>query len=555
MSVIVISRQFGAGGKTLGEMVSQKLEYTFVDNEIIQMVAKKAKVSRNWVESIEKEAGGKLLKFMSGLVRKSFIERILDNQRGYIDEEIYVDLLHEIISQIAEEGNVLILGRGGQYVLRDHSNVFCVLLIAEKADRIRFMEEHYDLSPAQALQSVNREDKRRVNLYRKFGKENYDQPDLYHLVLNMSKLSEETKANLARAEWVREAAKSVASKSEGWTPKSRVEDIQLYVCGYAEPGYSDPPSGVIATVVATPCTAPFMGAALGWALLRPPAETMLVFTALGTGMAAPYLALSLAPGLVDRLPPPGRWMETLKQLLAFPLLATVVWLAWVFQSDFSVSWGYEGPFVDEIQVWGYEVGAAPSPTPTPDPLGLLIQNGSFEDPDEDHLIYWDVETISSLGATEEGTAPSSPSRFVSTASGEVSVQSIGVLSDTYVDGDWSAYLWQPAGSDWLYQTFYMPANVVDVELNYWFAVTTWETEGGQDIFCASLRPASDLNAILVDMGCLDAVDDHPDRAGHHVPRPSAAPPSRPARRRASRVASSRSKDRRNPSGSRRTRAS
>jgi thiol:disulfide interchange protein DsbD len=89
-------------------------------------------------------------------------------------------------------------------------------------------------------------------------------------------------------------------------------------------------SGVLATVVATPCTAPFMGAALGWALLRSPVETMLVFTALGAGMAAPYLALSLSPGLIDRLPPPGRWMETLKQVLAFPLLATVVWLAWVF---------------------------------------------------------------------------------------------------------------------------------------------------------------------------------------------------------------------------------
>jgi thiol:disulfide interchange protein DsbD len=89
-------------------------------------------------------------------------------------------------------------------------------------------------------------------------------------------------------------------------------------------------SGVLATVVATPCTAPFMGAALGWALVRPPAETMLVFTELGVGMATPYLALSLAPGLVERLPRPGRWMETLKQALAFPLLATVVWLAWVF---------------------------------------------------------------------------------------------------------------------------------------------------------------------------------------------------------------------------------
>ena len=89
-------------------------------------------------------------------------------------------------------------------------------------------------------------------------------------------------------------------------------------------------SGVLATVVATPCTAPFMGAALGWAILQPAAETMAVFTALGAGMALPYVALSLSPGLLDRLPAPGRWMETLKQLLSFPLFGTVVWLAWVF---------------------------------------------------------------------------------------------------------------------------------------------------------------------------------------------------------------------------------
>ena len=188
MSVIVISRQFGAGGKTLGEMVSEKLNYTFVDNDIIQMVAKQAKVSTNFVESIEDEAGGKLLKFMSGLIRKSFIERILSDEHGYIDEEIYVDLLYKIINQIADEGNAVILGRGGQYILRDRADVFHVLLIAEKTDRIRFMEEHYNLNPTQAKQSVNREDKRRINLYKKFGKEDYDSPDLYHLVLNMSRL-------------------------------------------------------------------------------------------------------------------------------------------------------------------------------------------------------------------------------------------------------------------------------------------------------------------------------------------------------------------------------
>ena len=87
--------------------------------------------------------------------------------------------------------------------------------------------------------------------------------------------------------------------------------------------------GLLATVVATPCTAPFMGAALGFALTRPALESLLVFTALAVGMAAPYVLLAFRPSWLARLPRPGRWMETLRQLLAFPLYLTVVWLAWV----------------------------------------------------------------------------------------------------------------------------------------------------------------------------------------------------------------------------------
>ena len=88
-------------------------------------------------------------------------------------------------------------------------------------------------------------------------------------------------------------------------------------------------AGLLATLVATPCTAPFMGAALGFALTRPAIEAMLVFSALALGMAAPYLLLCFWPALIKRIPRPGRWMETLKQVLAFPLFLTVVWLAWV----------------------------------------------------------------------------------------------------------------------------------------------------------------------------------------------------------------------------------
>jgi thiol:disulfide interchange protein/DsbC/DsbD-like thiol-disulfide interchange protein len=88
-------------------------------------------------------------------------------------------------------------------------------------------------------------------------------------------------------------------------------------------------SGLLATVVATPCTAPFMGSALGFALAQPPASAMLVFTALGLGMAAPYLVLSASPGLLKFVPKPGAWMETFKELMAVPMLATVVFLCWL----------------------------------------------------------------------------------------------------------------------------------------------------------------------------------------------------------------------------------
>lgn len=89
-------------------------------------------------------------------------------------------------------------------------------------------------------------------------------------------------------------------------------------------------SGVLATIVATPCTAPFMGSALAFALTQPAVSALLVFTFLGAGMALPYVVLSLNPSWIKKLPRPGAWMETFKQLMAFPIFATALWLLAVF---------------------------------------------------------------------------------------------------------------------------------------------------------------------------------------------------------------------------------
>ena len=94
--------------------------------------------------------------------------------------------------------------------------------------------------------------------------------------------------------------------------------------------YSSFLTGVLAVVVASPCTAPFMGAALGYALIQPSGETIPIFLSLSLGFSLPYLLLAANPKLIDFLPKPGSWMVTLKEFFAFPMLATALWLLWVF---------------------------------------------------------------------------------------------------------------------------------------------------------------------------------------------------------------------------------
>ena len=94
-------------------------------------------------------------------------------------------------------------------------------------------------------------------------------------------------------------------------------------------------TGVLAVVVASPCTAPFMGAAIGYALIQPSSVTLPIFLSLGLGFAFPYLLISFRPSLISSLPQPGKWMETLKEFFAFPMFATALWLLWVFSLQTS----------------------------------------------------------------------------------------------------------------------------------------------------------------------------------------------------------------------------
>ncbi len=122
-------------------------------------------------------------------------------------------------------------------------------------------------------------------------------------------------------------------------------------------------SGILATAVATPCTGPFMGPALGFALSLSAIQSMTVFTFLALGMAAPYVILSSFPKLIDKLPRPGAWMETFKQVMSFPMFATCIWLIWLMGAHVGndgLVMVMGGLLVVAIGAWIYGRWATPS---------------------------------------------------------------------------------------------------------------------------------------------------------------------------------------------------
>ena len=122
-------------------------------------------------------------------------------------------------------------------------------------------------------------------------------------------------------------------------------------------------SGILVVLVATPCTGPFMGPAIAYALGQPPLNTFIIFTMLAIGVALPYVVLSFIPALINKMPRPGAWMETFKQLMSFPLFATAIWLLGVYgmiTSQRGMYWMLFGLLALSIGSWLYGKYGVPS---------------------------------------------------------------------------------------------------------------------------------------------------------------------------------------------------
>jgi cytidylate kinase len=192
MAVITISRQFGAGGRTLGERLAERLGYRYVNEDMIKEVARKVKVSSSQIRGFEKEAGSKLMRFLDKIVSRDFIDRLISDKYGYVDEKGYVSVVRDIIEELYEEENVVIIGRGSQYILKGYENTWHLLLVGDLEHRIRFMMDKYQLTENEAQKAIKRADQIRARFLSFFSdRELHDDALSYDLVLNMKRINME----------------------------------------------------------------------------------------------------------------------------------------------------------------------------------------------------------------------------------------------------------------------------------------------------------------------------------------------------------------------------
>jgi cytidylate kinase len=190
MAVITISRQFGAGGWTLGGRLAKRLGYRFVNEDMIKEVAAKIGASTDQIIAFEKAGGSKLMKFLDKLVSKDFIDRLITDKYAYVDQKGYVDVVRGVVEDLHRQGNVVIIGRGSQYILKDREDTRHILLVQDLETRVRFMMEKYKLSRSEAERAIRQRDQTRHQFLGFFSDEAFhDAPITYDLVLNMNRMN------------------------------------------------------------------------------------------------------------------------------------------------------------------------------------------------------------------------------------------------------------------------------------------------------------------------------------------------------------------------------
>jgi len=188
MAVITISREFGAGGWSLGKRLSERFGFELVTEDVIDELARKEKVSPDWLRAVEKEAVSKLLGAISKAVSTGIFYRSPSVEEEGYERKRYIDFLTRVMGSMADRGGYVLVGRGAQFVIRRHPKAIHVMLTAEYEDRVRFLIDHYAVSRYEAENSIREKERQRAAVASNIFESDINDLRLYHLVLNTSRV-------------------------------------------------------------------------------------------------------------------------------------------------------------------------------------------------------------------------------------------------------------------------------------------------------------------------------------------------------------------------------
>ena len=191
MAVITISRDFASGARRLGRMLAKKLDYQYVDKSLFQKIAEDLKVSERTLESFEKSREYRISNKFSKAFSQSYIERIVGFDKSVVEEQEYQNSLRNLILETAREDNVVIVGRAGCFFLKDMKNCYHFRLIASMDWRKKYAVKHLNIPAKKAQEILERRDINQHWFLRSICGKGFDDPLLFHAILNMSRMPTE----------------------------------------------------------------------------------------------------------------------------------------------------------------------------------------------------------------------------------------------------------------------------------------------------------------------------------------------------------------------------
>ncbi len=187
MAVITISRQYATGGAIFAKELAKSLGFAYINKDIYKRIAEKNNISIDELKSIE-SVTGLGMDFFQKFINSDYIKRIIGRKDVSFEHNEIVATIEKTIKEFAAHDNIVIVGRAGQCILQNESEVYHVKIVKSIEERIKFLTDK-GITEDGAESTVLRKDEERGNYIKKFYGKDWNNPELYHLILNMSKIS------------------------------------------------------------------------------------------------------------------------------------------------------------------------------------------------------------------------------------------------------------------------------------------------------------------------------------------------------------------------------